>query len=645
MPAPDASPAEPPAPSAATYSNRELLGRLLGLAWRYRLHSLLVLTLNVALVALSLGALGMTGLGVDVLRGQIDPTASAPRWPFGFAPPPDWSGMRQVALIAGLVFAFALLTALLRYLATISASDLTQKIVIRLRSDVYAKLQRLSFRFYDSNDSSSIINRTAGDVQAVRGFVDGVVIKVLTVALTLLVYLVYMLGMHVPLTIACLATTPLLAVGAAIFSRKVQPEYRRSSELVDEAILTLAENVQGQQVVKGFAREPHEVAKFAAANRAIRDQKDRIFWKVSTFQPIMGFLTQVNMLVLIGYGGYLVIHGQLMLGAGLFVFSNLMHEFANQVGHITNIANTIQSSLVAARRVFEVLDAPEEVRSPTAPAPLPRAQGDVRFERVTFGYDPEEPVLHEVSFDARPGECVGIVGETGSGKTSLLSLIPRFYDATAGRVTIDGIDVRRLELDELRRNVGIVFQEAFLFSHTVAANIAFGRPDATPAQIERAARLAAAHEFIVGLQHGYDTIIGEHGSNLSGGQRQRLSIARALLLDPPILLMDDATAAVDSETEHEIRRAVELAMRGRTTLIVSNRLSTLRRADRILVLQAGRITHAGTHDQLVRSCPYYRTLAELQFADQWDEGLSSLDVSEIPVASRASSMTTAAGMP
>jgi ATP-binding cassette subfamily B protein len=359
----------------------------------------------------------------------------------------------------------------------------------------------------------------------------------------------------------------------------------------------------------------------------------------------MGLLTQLNMLVLIGYGGWLVIHGQLMLGAGLFVMSQLLHEFANQVGQITNIANTIQSSFTASRRVFEVLDAPEEVTSPADPVPLPRARGAVHFEGVSFGYNPGEPVLEDVSFEVRAGECIGIVGETGAGKSTLLSMIPRFYDAVRGRVSIDGSDVRQFDVDQLRRNVGLVFQEPFLFSHTVAANIAFGRPEATLEQIERAARLASAHEFVDGLPQKYDTVIGEYGSNLSGGQRQRLSIARALLLDPPILILDDATAAVDSETEHEIRDAIETAMAGRTTFLVSNRISTLRRADRILVLQEGRITQAGTHEQLIRAAGYYRRLAELQFTEQWDE----LKTAPIPAphisTSRSPVTTTAAGMP
>ena len=370
--------------------------------------------------------------------------------------------------------------------------------------------------------------------------------------------------------------------------------------------------MQGVQVVKGFGRQQQEIDKFAAANRAVMDQKKQIFWKLSLFQPIMGFLTQINMIVLLGYGGYLVVKGQLPLGAGLFVFANLLQQFANQVGQVTNIANSIQSSLTGAQRVFEVLDAPLEVESPASPNRSIPLAAHVRFEKVDFGYRPESPVLDGISFEARPGQCVAMVGATGAGKSTLLSLIARFYDPTAGRVLIDGIDARQLDLDQLRRSVGLVFQESFLFSNTVAANIAFGHPEASQEQIERAAKIAAADEFIQDLSQGYDTVIGEYGSNLSGGQRQRLAIARAILLDPPILILDDAMAAVDPETEHEILAAMESAMRGRTTFVVAHRLSTLRRADLVLVFDRGRIVQSGTHEQLMQQDGHYFEAASLQ---------------------------------
>ena len=537
---------DPPLPLASA-SNWSLIRRMLMLGWKHRTTSVIFLALNIALVALNLAGLSFAGLAIDVLRHAIEPTSVAPQWPFGFAPPADWSPMSVVVLVAGLVLVIALLQAILKFVTAVANASLSMAIVVQLRTDVYDKLQRLSFHFFDSHDSSSLINRVAGDVQAVRGFVDGVILKVLTVVLSLGVYLAYMLSMHVPLAIACVITTPLLCAGAVWFSKSVRPLYQRGSELGDTLILRLSENVQGIQIVKGFAREDDEIARFEAANRALRDQKFDVFWRLSVYQPVMGLLTQVSQLILIGYGGLLVIRGELPLGTGLFVFANLIHEFANQVGQIINIANSIQSSLTGAERVFAVLDAKVEIQSEPDAVRLPRARGEITFERVGFHYETsarsslaadslsapatDSPgpvmVLDDINLTVCAGECVGIVGETGSGKSTLLQLIARFYDVTAGRILVDGIDVRQIDLHDLRRNIGLVFQESFLFSNTVAANIAFGKPGAEMSQIERAAQLAAAQDFIVDLPDGYHSVIGEHGSNLSGGQRQRLAIARA----------------------------------------------------------------------------------------------------------------------
>ena len=623
-------------PVVQAASNWSLIRRMLLLGWKHRVTCVSVLALNLALVGMNLAGLGLTGLAIDVLRNAIQPTSSLPNWPFELRPPENWSPMSVVMLVAGLVLAMATLQAATKFVTAVASAALSQAIVIQLRTDVYDKLQRLSFRFFDANDSSSLINRVAVDVQAVRSFVDGVILKVLTVILSLGVYLTYMLSIHATLALSCLLTSPLLWIGAVWFSKSVRPLYKRSSELGDTMVLRLSENVQGIQVVKGFAREDDEIARFEAANRALRDQKFDIFWSLSLYQPVMGLLTQVSQLILIGYGGLLVIRGELPLGAGLFVFANLIHEFANQVGQIINIANSIQSSLTGAERVFAILDADIEIHSPVDAIPLPHARGDVTFEHVSFSYcadaEPSRSIqvnpsisakdsmrrsdflLDDINLTIRAGECIGIVGETGAGKTTLLQLIARFYDVTAGRVLVDGIDVRSLELQDLRRNIGLVFQESFLFSNTVAANIAFGRPGAELTSVERAARLAAADEFISELPDGYQSLIGEHGSNLSGGQRQRLAIARALLLDPPILMLDDATAAVDAETEHEIQQAIQKAGSGRTTILVSSRISSVRHADRIHVLQHGRIVESGQHAELLRLDGEYAKMATLQFA-------------------------------
>ena len=377
----------------------------------------------------------------------------------------------------------------------------------------------------------------------------------------------------------------------------------------------LAESIQGAAVVKGFGREKENREKFEDLNRSVLTQQYNIFWWVSLFSPTAGFLTRINTTVLLGYGGWLVAQGRLPLGAGLVVFAGLLDQFAGQVNNVATIVNSVQQSLIGARRVFEILDAPIDVRTPPGAARRPKLEGAVRFEDVSFEYGKIDPVLHDINLEVRPGGCVAILGATGSGKSVLMGLIPRFYDVSKGRLSIDGVDVRHLHLDDLRRNIGTVFQESFLFSNTVAANIAFGHPDATDAQIERAARIASAHDFIMGLPKGYQTVLGESGNSLSGGQRQRLAIARAVLLEPAILLLDDPTAAIDSETEHEIFEALDNAIEGRTTFIVAHRLSTLRRADLIIVLENGRIVQRGTHAELIKVPGPYLHVANLQLVD------------------------------
>jgi ATP-binding cassette subfamily B protein len=598
------------------YQTSALVTRLLALGWAYRRRCLAVLGYQVVLLALGLSGLGLAGLAIDVVRHQLQPGAPLPRWPFGWTPPPGWTPLAAVAAAGVAVLVMAALRAVLNYRYSIAVGHLVQgEIVPQMRAAVYEKLQRMSFRFFDATASGSIINRVTSDVQAVRAFVDQVLIQSVILVLSLGVYLVYMLRTNVRLTLACVASAPLLWVAATMFSRWVQPAYAHSRQLTDELITFYTETIQGIRVVKGFAREPERLAAFHEKNRAVRDQQRGIFRRVSLFSPTVDLISQLNIVLLLAYGGAMVIRREVTLG-DMVVFAGLLQQFAAQVANLANIVNTLQQSLISARRVFEVLDAPLEVASPPAPSRPSRVAGAVRFENVDFAYGADTEALAGVDFEARPGQRLVLFGETGSGKSTLLALVARFYDPTKGRVLVDGVDAREMDLDVLRACIGVVFQESFLFSASVADNIAFGRPDASREQIERAARLACAHEFVTALPEGYDTLLEEGGANLSGGQRQRLAIARAVLRDPAILLLDDPTAAVDAETEDMVLTALAQVARARTTLIATHRLGACYDADLILVLDDGRVVERGTHDELMRKNGLYARAAVLQIGDR-----------------------------
>lgn len=599
------------------YPTGEIVRRLLALAWRFRRDCLWSLVLSIILLLLGIAGLQLLGVVIDVIRHALDPSQAAPRYPFGWHPAPGWSPLRIVTALALAIVAQAVLRAALTYGYNMVTARLTQgEIVPELRAQLYAKIQRLSFSFFDIHGSNSIFNRVTGDVQNTRLFVDGVLLQGLNMILTLVIYGIFMWRIQPSLTLACLSVSLPLWWLAHFYSARLRPGYLRNRELTDDMVLLFSESVRGMQTVKGFAAEPHQIRRFEAANREVSAQQQRIFWDLTVFTPGTHFLSQMSLVILFAYGGWLYAGGKIPLGSGLVVFAGLLQQFTAQVATVSTIANSVQQSLAAARRVFEVMDTPVEVQTRPGAIVPPRLTGTIAFENVSFSYTPGKKVLKDVSFEAQPGQVVGIFGMTGTGKSALLSLIPRFYDPQAGRVLADGKDLRDLDLDAFRRQIGIVYQESFLFSNTVAANIAFGHPHATMEQIERAARIASAHEFIAALPHGYDTVLGESGVDLSGGQRQRLALARALLLQPPILILDDPTASVDARTENEIVSALREAMTGRTTFVVSGRLSLLRRADLILVLEDGRLTQTGTHGELVhRPGPYHET-ALLQIMDE-----------------------------
>ncbi|WP_432797950.1 ABC transporter ATP-binding protein [Poriferisphaera sp. WC338] len=631
----------PQNPSAQTaklnkdYSNKELMIRMLALAWQYKRGLFSLLAIQLLLLGLIISALNLTGLAIDVIHRGFNPEAKTPEWPFGYQPPVDSSPLQLILIVGGIIFTFAALRFVLERILTVWKAVFVQTMVIDLRTKVYNKLQRLTFRFFDDNESASIINRVTSDVQGLRTFVDTVLLEVLGIIISLIIYISYMLQIHVGLTIACLATTPLIWLTVIFFSRIIRPAFLKNRKLFDSAVRVISENAQGVHVVKGFGLQPNQAATFAAANDKVTAQKNWTFNRLSTFVPLVSFIATINIPILLVYGGYLFIHDpKFNLGSGLIVFATLLTQVAMQIGNIANITNGMMRSLTAAQRVFEIQDAPIEIKSPSNAISLPRARGELVCHNVSFAYSQDSPpVIQNISFTASAGSCIALLGATGSGKSSLLSLIPRFYDPTAGHITLDGHKLTDLTLDDLRRNIGIVFQETYLFSVSIADNIAFGNPTATRDQIVAAAKIAHAHEFIEELEHGYDTLLREAGQNLSGGQRQRIAIARAVLLDPPILLLDDPTAAVDPETEHLILSAMDNAMSQRTTFVIAHRLSTLQRADMILVLENGHIVETGTHEELMQADGHYYEAAKLQIADDHSREILGL----APIASTTKS--------
>ena len=604
-------------PTDERYSTGHLVRRLLALAWRFRGDCVLSVLLSLLLLLLGIAGLKLLGVVIDVIRHALNPTGtSAPQYPFNWQPPAEWSPLHIITALALAIVVQAIARAGLTYAYNMVTARLTQgEIVPELRAQIYTKLQRLSFSFFDVHGSNSIFNRVTGDVQNTRLFVDGVLLQGVNMILTLATYAFFMWRIHPALTVACLCVSLPLWWLSHFYSAQLRPGYLKNRELTDHMILLFSESVRGMQTVKGFAAEPHQVRRFEEANDTVSSQQRKIFWDLSVFTPATQMLSQLSLVILFAYGGWLYVQGRIPLGSGLVVFAGLLQQFTGQVATISTIANSVQQSLAAARRVFEVMDTPVDVQSkPGAIAPA-RLSGKIVFEKVTFGYTPEKPVLTDISFEAKPGQIIGIFGMTGTGKSSLLGMLPRFYDPQRGRILADGHDLRDLDLDAFRRQIGIVYQESFLFSNTVAANIAFGHPHATMEQIERAARIASAHEFIAALPRGYETVLGESGVDLSGGQRQRLALARALLLQPPILILDDPTASVDARTENEIVSALREAMTGRTAFVVSSRLSLLRRADLILVLENGRLTQTGRHDELAHRPGIYHETALLQIMD------------------------------
>jgi ATP-binding cassette subfamily B multidrug efflux pump len=499
------------------------------------------------------------------------------------------------------------------YFYSYGQNQLGQLVMTDVRTALYRKLLVLPYSFYDKEQTGRLMSRVSSDVESTRLFLSQILIESLNHVTTIVLATVALFEQS--LLLALLAAGPMILSGLGMYlaHRRLSEPWSRQHELVAKMSATLQDSLAGVKVVKAFAQEAQEEGKFMAAVAKVRAGSLNINDLWNRRWAVIGSIGRFMQLLMIGIGGYMVMGGDLSLGA-LVAAISLSMLLLGAVNALGTQLNAFSQTATAAVRIFELLDEPVAIKSPAQPQPLPRPlKGEVVFDHVSFSYPTSKArTLQDVTLRIPAGSSLAVVGATGSGKSTLVHLIGRFYDPTSGRVLVDGHDVRTLDLAELRRQIGMVSQDALLFSATIAENIAFGRPDAPREEIERAARLAQAHDFIVNLPDGYDTKIGERGVGLSGGQRQRIAIARAILLDPRILILDDSMSAVDAETEKLLQVAIRSVMRGRTTILIAHRLSTVEQADHIVVLRAGRIVEQGTHAELARISGYYRHVLEMQ---------------------------------
>ena len=584
---------------AARPAYRQTFFRLLGFLRPYKLSLALSTALAIGYQAAQIALVWVTK---HVIDGALQPHDSHKLWLF------VWAIVALGAARAALMFGRRMIS-----------GRQALAVEMDLRQGLYAHLVRLSFGFYDRHQTGQLMSRATVDLQGVRFFLGYGLIFFFQNVLTVVFVTAVLFVFQWKLALISLAITPVLVALAYRYSHVSHPTLREVQQKLADVATVAEENIVGVHVVKSFAQEPQEERKFRGRSEALFDQTITANRQRALYVPFISWVPLVAQAAVLLVGARMVTSGELTVG-GFVAFNLYLGMLVMPLRSLGMWIGQAQRATASGERIFQIIDEPEEVAVRPGAVELPAGGGHIRFEDVGFEYLAGRPALEHIDLDVPSGRTIALIGHTGSGKTTLTSLVPRFYDVSGGRVTLDGADVRDVTLRSLRRAIGVITQDTFLFSATVRENITFGAPNLTDEEVEHVARLAQAHEFIERLPDGYDTVIGERGITLSGGQRQRLAIARAIAVDPRVLILDDATASVDATTEARIRLGLREAMAGRTTLIIAHRLSTISLADEIVVIDGGRIAARGTHDELLGTCRVYREiyehgLLERQFAD------------------------------